>query len=217
MTAMIIIRTHTPETVRNINRPMTREKPSPSFPTAGASPNRECPSFARDPRRSRCRRNRALAVGMTVTETISERVTAAQMASEISRKSFPASSSIVRTGPKTAIVVSVEERTAPQTSFVPRSAATLGDSPMPRCRSMFSSTTIALSTTIPTAKLSPAREITFRFRPVSHIATNVPITEIGMATATINVGRGLRRKSSSMTTASEPPSIKLSETSPTAL
>ncbi len=81
---------------------------------------------------------------------------------------------------------------------------------------MFSSTTIALSTTIPTAKLSPASEITFRLRPVRAITTNVPITEIGMATAMIKVGRGLRRNSRRTSTARLPPIIRFWRTRPIA-
>jgi len=43
---------------------------------------------------------------------------------------------------------------------------------------------------MPTANLSPASEITFRLRPVSAMTTNVPMTEMGMASAISNVGRG---------------------------
>ncbi len=56
---------------------------------------------------------------MTVIETISESVTDATMAIEMSLKSWPASSWIVSTGTNTAAVVSVEASTAPQTSRPP--------------------------------------------------------------------------------------------------
>ncbi len=81
---------------------------------------------------------------------------------------------------------------------------------------MFSRTTIALSTTIPTAKLKPASEITFRFRPVTAMTTNVPITEIGIATPITRVGRGLRRNSSRTRIARLPPRTRFSFTRSTA-
>ena len=45
---------------------------------------------------------------------------------------------------------------------------------------MFSKTTVALSTTIPTANAKPARLMTFSDRPNSAITRNVPISEIGI-------------------------------------
>ena len=70
---------------------------------------------------------------------------------------------------------------------------------------MFSSTTIAASTTIPTANAIPASEITLIDRPNAAIATNDPITETGMAIDTIKVARGDLRNSSSMIAANPPP------------
>jgi hypothetical protein len=75
------------------------------------------------------RSQREVAAGMTVIETISESMTAATIASAMSRKSCPASSWIVSTGMNTAAVVSVEARMAPQTSFPPLYAAAMGGSP----------------------------------------------------------------------------------------
>ena len=70
---------------------------------------------------------------------------------------------------------------------------------------MFSSTTIAASTTIPTANAIPAREITLIDRPRAAIATNEPITDTGIAIDTISVARTERRKISSVSAASVPP------------
>jgi hypothetical protein len=68
-------------------------------------------------------RMRAVAVGISVTETSSDRPTEQLMARAMSRKSCPASSSTNSTGRKTASVVAVEATTAPHTSRVPSTAA----------------------------------------------------------------------------------------------
>ena len=70
---------------------------------------------------------------------------------------------------------------------------------------MFSSTTMAASTTMPTAKAMPASDTTFSERPSMAMATKEPTTETGIASETISVGRQERRNSSSMIAASAPP------------
>ena len=70
---------------------------------------------------------------------------------------------------------------------------------------MFSSTTIAASTTMPTANARPASEITLIERPSAAIATKAPITETGIAIEMIKVARSERRNSNRITIASEPP------------
>ena len=82
---------------------------------------------------------------------------------------------------------------------------------------MFSSTTIELSTTMPTANASPAREMTLSVRPSSFIARKVPTMLSGMAAATTKVPARLRRKSISTSTASKPPTTRLWRTRPMAL
>ena len=59
---------------------------------------------------------------------------------------------------------------------------------------MFSSTTIALSTTMPTAKEMPASMTTLMVRPRRVTTRNVPTAQIGMARQTMNVAERLRRK-----------------------
>ena len=70
---------------------------------------------------------------------------------------------------------------------------------------MFSSTTIAASTTMPTAKAMPARLITFSDRPSSAMATKEPTTETGMANPMTTVGRHDLRNRRRMTIARTPP------------
>ena len=60
---------------------------------------------------------------------------------------------------------------------------------------------MALSMTMPTAKLIPARLMTLMLRPKSHMAKKVPTIEIGMAVAMIATELMLRRKMKSTVTA----------------
>ncbi len=65
------------------------------------------------------RRSRALSIGITVIETMSERAIAMEIAMAMSRKIWPAASSTRTIGMNTASVVRVDARIAPQTSTVP--------------------------------------------------------------------------------------------------
>ena len=65
-------------------------------------------------------------------------------------------------GKKTATVVRVEAAMAMPTSEVPLRAASVGLSPSCRWRKMFSMTTTALSTSMPTPSARPPRVIRFR-------------------------------------------------------
>ena len=58
---------------------------------------------------------------------------------------------------------------------------------------------------MPTAKASPASEMTLIDRPSQAMATKVPITETGMAANTMMVGRMLRRNSIRTPSARQPP------------
>ena len=126
---------------------------------------------------------------MTVTEKSIERPTAALMARAMSRNNWPASSWMKTTGRNTATVVNVDAVTAPQTSLVPRTAATRAGSPNEQRRVMFSSTTTALSTSIPTANANPARLITFSERPSRPRIRNVPMMLAGIAAPTSSAPR----------------------------
>ena len=70
---------------------------------------------------------------------------------------------------------------------------------------MFSSTTIALSTTMPTANERPASEITLSVRPSASSTRKVPMTETGIAMAMMLVETIERRKTMSTTPAIAPP------------
>ena len=118
---------------------------------------------------------------MSVIAHTSEKTTAKLIANAISLKSWPDVSSTNTTGKKTATVVNVEATIAPATSFVPLTAATNDFSPCWIRRWIFSKTTTALSTNIPTAKAIPARLITLRERPPIPSARKVATELTGIA------------------------------------
>ena len=158
----------------------------------------------------------AAAAGTTSPDTASESPTAAAIAKAMSPNSCPASPSMKSTGRNTATFVSVLARIAPQTSVVPRTAAAAGSSPLLQWTKMFSSTTTALSISIPTAKAMPARLITLSVRSKAASARNVPITLTGIESATMSVERMLRRNTRSVPSVSRPPTRMLSFTRPMA-
>ncbi|MCY1456608.1 hypothetical protein D9M71_738390 [compost metagenome] len=81
------------------------------------------------------------------------------------------------TGMNTAIVVKVEAVMARATSFVPSFAAVIGSFSSSRCLSIFSITTMALSTSIPIPSARAPNVIILREKSAKNIKTNVTITE----------------------------------------
>ena len=154
--------------------------------------------------------------GRMVSATISEAHTAIAMVSARSAKSWPSTSFRNSTGRKMATVVAVEASRAPCTWPVPLSAAFSGNSPFSRSRTMFSDTTMAASSTMPTANARPAREITLRLRPVSCSTIKVVSSETGMAVAISSVPRVSRRNHHNTPMARITPSSRLLVTRVTA-
>ena len=138
-------------------------------------------------------------------ETNKENVIAAVTAIAISLKSCPASDSKKMTGKKTAIVVKADATNAPHTSTVPSCAASNGFLPIFKCLSIFSKTTIALSSNIPTAKEIPAREIVLRLLSILFKTIKVATILIGIAAETTAVGKNERRNSRSVMIAKTAP------------
>ncbi len=98
------------------------------------------------------------------------------------------------TGMNTATSDSVIEMMVKPTSLEPLKAASIGFSPASMWRTMFSSMTMASSTTKPTASVSASSEMLSSEWPHRYMPAKVPITEIGSAMAGIRVARKLRRK-----------------------
>src|SRR6266481_488402 len=94
------------------------------------------------------------------------------------------------TGTNTATSTSEVAITAPATSFIATDAALCGSvKPSMMCRSTFSITTIASSTTNPVARVIPKSVNVLIENPSSLMKTNVPISETGIVTAGISVLR----------------------------
>src|SRR5215469_14458168 len=133
-------------------------------------------------------------MGVTVTETIMEMAMAAERITANSRNRRPTTPLIIKIGIHTAISEMLIDNTVKPVSAAPLSAACIGFMPLSRWRVMFSSTTIASSTTNPVAMVSANRERLSRVYPIRYITTNVATIETGTATLGINVDQPLRRK-----------------------
>ncbi len=86
-----------------------------------------------------------------VSATMPEMITAPARVKANSRKSAPVSPPVKPSGASTAASVSVMATTGPVISFMPMIAASIGVRPSSMWRWMFSTTTIASSTTRPMA------------------------------------------------------------------
>ena len=82
-------------------------------------------------------------------------------------------------------------------------------------RTMFSSTTMASSMTMPTARASASSVMILSVKPIAHIRAKVPMMDTGMASAAMTVLRQLPRKMSTITAAKTAPSTRCSLTAST--
>ena len=98
------------------------------------------------------------------------------------RKNCPEIPLMNADGMNTAHSVSAIAISAPPTSSIVRCAASRGLIPRRRLRSTFSTTTIASSTTMPTASTRPNRLRLLSEKPSAANTANVPTSETGMAT-----------------------------------
>ena len=110
------------------------------------------------------------------------------------------------TGTNTAASVSEVAITAVPISSAASRAASSGDLPMRRWRTMFSISTIASSTRMPTTTDSASRVIRFRLKPNRCITAKVGMIDSGSATAEIQVARQSRRNNQTTNSASNAPS-----------
>ena len=159
---------------------------------------------------------RAAATGSTVIAITSDTAIATEIVSARSAKSWPSTLFMKITGRNTMIVVSVEARSAGHTRVAPSSAACVGDRPRSRPARMLSSTMVAASSVMPTAKAMPAIDMTLSECPVTIITSTVASTLTGIATPTSSVERNCRRKSHSTPIARMTPATRLPPTRPSA-
>ena len=106
-----------------------------------------------------------------------------------SRNSRPTMPPINRMGMNTATSDTLIEMTVKPTSLAPRSAASCLGIPFSTCREMFSSTTMASSTTNPVAIVSAIRDRLSRLKPRRYMPLNVPIRDTGTTTAGTSAAR----------------------------
>ncbi len=108
-------------------------------------------------------------------------------------------------GMNTATSESVIDSTVKPTWRAPVIAAWIGGSPSSMRRAMFSTTTMASSTTKPVAMISAISDRLFRLKSHRYTTAKVPISETGTARLGISVARPLRRnrKTTRITSATE--------------
>ena len=182
-----------------------------SYPLCSLSNAASLQRATRPGLRSSARRSRSEhIIGVVVSDTTSEMPIDTESVTANSRKRRPTIPPMKRIGMKTATSDTLMETTVNATSRAPSSAASKGSIPFSIWRETFSRTTIASSTTNPVAMVSAMSERLFRLNPRMYIAANVPMSEIGTATAGISVARPLRRKTNTtrITSATEIMSVR---------
>ena len=112
-------------------------------------------------------------------------------------------------GMNTALSTSAMATTAPLTSSIAFLVASTGESPSAICRSTFSTTTIASSTTMPMASTRPNSERLLMENPKAAMAANVPISDTGTATSGMMEARQFCRNSTTTSTTSSMASIRV--------
>ncbi len=104
-------------------------------------------------------------------------------------------------GTNTATSTSAMPISAPPTSSMVLCAASTGFMPARRCRSAFSTTTIASSTTMPIDSTSANIDRLFSEKPNAAITASVPMSETGIASSGISAVRQRCRNSTTTMTA----------------
>ena len=136
----------------------------------------------------------AESIGTSVSATSSESSNEKVTVSAWSRNSWPAMPEMNTIGKNTATEVRVAAVTAIATSDVPWRAASAAGMPCSRRRTMASSTTTALSTSMPTAKAMPPSDMMLSDTFAQYMSMKVPMTDTGMAMLVTKVARASRRK-----------------------
>ena len=148
-------------------------------------------------------------VGRIINAISMEAITAAEIVRARSENNCPASSGRNTTGRKIATVVAVDATRAPRTCCAPSKAVSTRLPPASRKRTIFSSTTMEASSTMPTENAIPASEITFIVLALISSTLKANSNDTGMAKATSKVARKRRRNHHNTHTASTIPSSRL--------
>ena len=138
--------------------------------------------------------------------TTSEKNTAIAAVQPNCTKNLPATPPMKAVGRKTAISVKVVAITARPISSAASIAASKGVLPIARWRMMFSISTIASSTRMPTTSDRLSSVTTLTVKPSQCISAKVGMADSGSATAETRVARQSRRKNQTTMIASTAPS-----------
>ena len=139
------------------------------------------------------RSTRAHSIGVSVSETKPDTMIATAIVTANSRNTRPTMPPISSTGMNTAISETVIEMMVKPISRAPFSAASNGRMPPSMWRTMFSSITIASSTTKPTERVSASSVMLLIEKLNAYITAQVAISEIGTASAGMMVADTVRR------------------------
>ncbi len=131
--------------------------------------------------------------GVSESDTKPETRMAAMMVTANSCSSRPSTPPMNRTGMNTAASDTVIDTMVKAISLEPSKVACSADLPISRCRVMFSSITIASSTTKPTHKVSAISDRLSRLYPMRYITEKVPMMDMGSARFGMSVADRLRR------------------------
>ena len=210
LTAITVPSSTKKTTKKRANRYGTIKRRQPRFVrqlalSAAQLPNRNAGEISRKAGRACNEKSRAANIGTNRSATTKEANSENTTAKAKSPKIWPATPSTNTMGKNTATVVKVEAVTACATSRVPDTAANRRSEPCSRWTWMFSRTTIALSTSIPTPRARPPSDIKLRETPPRYIGAKAHTTLTGMAVAMIAVARKSARKRKSTEIASSPP------------
>ncbi len=139
-------------------------------------------------------RKREHSIGVSVSDTTPDTRIATPIVTANSWKSRPSSPPRKSTGMNTDTSDSVIERIVKPISREPFSAAVYTGSPFSMWRTMFSSMTIASSTTKPTDNVSAINERLSRLYPSRYMTAKVPTSDMGSARLGITVAEMFLRK-----------------------
>ena len=144
----------------------------------------------------------AHSIGVVVSEITSEIITAADSVTANSRNSRPTWPPMNSSGMNTATSDRLMDSTVKPTSCAPSSAAFTRSMPASTWRLVFSSTTMASSTTKPVATVSAISDRLLSEKPSRYITPKVPSSDTTVATAGTMVARTLRRNTETTRTTS---------------
>ena len=140
-------------------------------------------------------------MGVSVSDTNPDTRMATPMVTANSWKSRPRIPPMNRMGMKTAVRDSVMLRMVKPISREPSTAACMGFLPISIWRTMFSSMTMASSTTKPTHSVSAINDRLSRLYPMRYMTEKVPTMDMGSARLGMTVAdRFLRKRKMTITT-----------------